>query len=75
MSKSLNFNVTLTFSDKICDDMDIQVIADNIARAIMSEAERGSGIAPDYGVAFTTKVEVKPQFIEYTAEEKINGYE
>lgn len=72
MSKHLNFSVTITFSDKISDDMDIQTIADNIAKTIITEAERGNGIAPDNGDAYTTRVSVKPRFIEYTAEETIS---
>lgn len=64
MSKKLSFTVTLTFSDKIQGDTCINKIAQNIARAIKSEANNGMGIAPGYSDSYTEKIEVKPQFLD-----------
>ena len=67
----LNFNVTLTFADKITDDNDIIEIATNIARAIKNEVENGQGITTDFSDTYTTEIEVKPQFIDETISIKI----
>lgn len=64
MSKKLSFTVTLTFSDKISDDVEIKEIAENIARAIKNEANNGLGITTDFSDAFTKTIEVKPQFLD-----------
>ena len=63
MGKTLSFNVKLSFTDKIVDDVEIMAIASNIARAIYSEANNGMGITTDDIEACTKTVEVKPQFI------------
>lgn len=68
MSKKLSFTVTLTFSDKIQDDTCINEIAQNIVRAIKSEANNGMGITPDYSDSYTEKIEVKPQFLDDVVE-------
>ena len=67
----LNFNVTLTFADKITDDNDIVEIATNIARAIKNEVENGQGITTDFSDTYTKEIEVKPQFIDETISVKI----
>ncbi len=64
MSKKLSFNVTLTFSDKITDDIEVMEIANNIARAIKNEANNGMGITTDFSDAFTETIDVKPQFLD-----------
>lgn len=71
MSKTLNFNVALTFSDKITDDETMLEIAKNIARAIVSEANNGLGITPDYADTYTKSVTVKPQFLDDVISETI----
>ena len=72
MSKTLNFNVALTFSDKITDDEAILEIAKNITRAIVNEANNGLGITPDYADAYTKEVVVKPQFLDDVVSETIS---
>ena len=71
MSKTLLFNVALTFESKIVDDKDIMEIASNIARAIKNEATNGQGITTEYSDTYTESVEVKPQFIDESVTLKI----
>ena len=71
MNKKLNFNLTIEFSDKITDDETIINIAKNVGRAIVSEANNGMGITPDYSDTYTIAVSIKPQFIDETIEMKV----
>ena len=71
MSKSQKFIVDIEFSDKVTSDVDIQEIAQNIATAIINEANNGMGIAPSEGDALTEIVRVQGwysdvQVIEHT---------
>lgn len=66
MSKSLNFNVTLTFESAINDDNDIIEIAKNIARAIENEVNNGHGITTDFSDTYTESIRVTPQFLNET---------
>jgi hypothetical protein len=63
MSKTLTFTVTLKFESKITDDNDVIQVAENIARAIVSETN-GLGIAPQNGDTYLQNVEVKPMYLE-----------
>ena len=71
MSKSLGFFVTVTFESKITLDEDILEVANNIARAIVSETN-GIGISPQSGDTFLEYVEVKPQYLDETV--SLNAY-
>jgi len=64
MSRKLTFSVTIEFTDKISSDDDVMEIRDNILRAIVDEADRGLGIAPDGSDTSTKVVTVKPQFLD-----------
>ena len=64
MSRKLTFSVTIEFTDKISSDDDVMEIRDNILRAIVDEADRGLGIAPDGSDTCTKVVTVKPQFLD-----------
>jgi hypothetical protein len=63
MNKKLTFTVTLEFESKITDDNDVIQVAENIARAIVSETN-GEGIAPQNGDTYLENVEVKPMYLE-----------
>lgn len=67
--KKVQFTVTLEFADKISDDNEIIEVANNIARAIVNEANNGEGIAPDD--SFTVSGFIKPQFLDDIIEIKI----
>lgn len=62
--KEINFNLTLKFSDKITDDNDVREIAENIARAIISEVNTGTGIVPEFSDAYTTEVIVNSEIYD-----------
>lgn len=64
MNKILKFEVSIVFSDDIVDNEDIMNVAENIARAIKSEANHGEGIAPENTDAFTKIVEVRPENLD-----------
>jgi hypothetical protein len=70
MSKSVLFRVEVTFADNVEQDEDIMQIAQNIARAIVNEAN-GEGIAPQYGDNYTKEVRVTPWYINKTVIENI----
>lgn len=63
MSRILNFNVRLEFSDSIDSDQEIMEVAENIARAIKHEVNSGIGISPNDD-AYTQSVTIKPLNIE-----------
>lgn len=69
--KKVQFTVTLEFADKISDDNEIIEVANNIARAIVNEANHGGGIAPDACDSFTVSGFIKPQFLDDIIEIKI----
>lgn len=54
--KKITFNVTLTFSDKISDDRDIQEITKNITSALLREANE-LGLTPDGSDGYITHIE------------------
>jgi hypothetical protein len=70
MSKSVLFRVEVTFADNVEQDEDILQIAQNIARAIVNEAN-GEGIAPQNGDNYTKEVRVTPWYINKTVIENI----
>ena len=59
MNKTTRFIVELVTSDKIVDDQCMDEMAQNIALAIVNEANNGMGITPDYADAYTEIVYVK----------------
>lgn len=59
MSKTTKFIVEIVTGDKIIDDQCKDDMAQNIARAIVNEANNGMGITPDYSDTFTEIVYVK----------------
>ena len=63
MSKKLTFTVTVEFADKIVDDNEVLEVANNIAKAIVNDANT-IGIAPEESETHTESVEVKPQFVD-----------
>jgi hypothetical protein len=63
MSKKLTFTVTVEFADKIVDDNEVLEVANNIAKAIVHDANT-CGIAPEESETYTESVEVKPQFVD-----------
>ena len=60
--KTQSFTVTLTFSDKITSDEDVATITQNILNSLVHTANT-SGISPDEGDSYTTRIEVEPQFL------------
>jgi hypothetical protein len=70
MSKSVLFRVEVTFADNVEQDEDIMQIAQNIARAIVNEAN-GEGIAPQNDDNYTKEVRVTPWYINKTVIENI----
>lgn len=56
--------VEITTSDKIVDDQCKDEMAQNIARAIVEEANNGQGITPEYADAYTQIVYVKEVYSE-----------
>jgi hypothetical protein len=63
--KSISFTVDLTFESKIHDEKDIIEIAENIARAILTESTNGIGIAPLESETYLQIVRVTPQYIDH----------
>ena len=63
MNNKLTFTVTLEFESKITDDNDVRQVAENIARAIVSETN-GEGIAPQDGDTYLQNVAVKPMYLD-----------
>lgn len=59
MSKTTRFIVEIVTADDIVDDNEKIDMAQNIARAIVNEANNGMGITPDYSDTFTEIVYVK----------------
>lgn len=59
MNKTTKFIVEIVTESKIIDDETIDDMAQNIARAIVSEANNGLGIVPDYADTYTEIVYVK----------------
>jgi len=70
MSKKLTFTVTVEFADKIVDDNEVLEVANNIANAIVYDANT-IGIAPENSETYTEGVEVKPQFVDGVVTRKI----
>ena len=55
--KKITFTLTLEFEDKISSDEEIKEVAENIARAIRSDANT-CGIAPEESETFTKDITV-----------------
>ena len=62
MSKSVSFRVELEFESNIEQDEDVMQVAENIARAIVLEAN-GEGIAPQNGDTYLERVRVTPWYL------------
>jgi hypothetical protein len=71
MSKDVTFRVELSFESNIERDEDLMSIAQNIARAIVSETN-GQGISPQDGDTFLRIVRVTPQYLNKTIIEHVN---
>jgi len=71
MSKDVTFRVELSFESNIERDEDLMSIAQNIARAIVSETN-GQGISPQDGDTYLTIVRVTPQYLNKTIIEHVN---
>lgn len=69
--KKIAFLVTLEFTDKICDDNELQEVAENVARAIKNETNSGIGIAPENSEAITKSVEVSSDFLDVNVQLKL----
>jgi hypothetical protein len=70
MSKSISFRVELTFESNVERDEDIMNVAQNIARAIVTETN-GQGIAPQDGDTYLEVVRVTPQYLNETVIEHV----
>jgi hypothetical protein len=57
MSKEINYDLTIRFSDKITSDDDFKEISENICKAIVREAEN-YGISPEDSDVFIEWVKV-----------------
>ncbi len=66
MSKIVSFNLELRFADDIVSDIDIIIIANNVARAVVETANKGEGIAPQNGDTYLEEVIVKQMYLETT---------
>jgi hypothetical protein len=71
MNRTTRFIVEIVTEDRIDDDNEKNEMAQNIARAIVNEAESGIGIVPEDSETFTSIVYVKEwysdkQIIEHT---------
>lgn len=59
MNKTTRFIVEIVTKDKIVNDQCKNEMAQNIANAIVNEANNGMGITPDYSYTYTEIVYVK----------------
>jgi DNA mismatch repair ATPase MutS len=64
--KTTRFMVEIVTSEKIVDDQCKDEMAQNIARAIVNEANNGMGIVPDYADTCTETVYVKEWYSDKT---------
>ena len=55
--KQLTFEVTLSFSNKITNDLEIREVQQNVLDAIVSQADT-AGLAPEDSDAYTTNISV-----------------
>jgi len=62
--KSLDLNVSLTFSDSIHTDSDINEIAAKVMSALHIAIESGGGIAPENSDAYTTHISVSNHVLD-----------
>lgn len=65
MSKTQAFRIELTFESNIESDEDLKAIAENVARAIVTEVN-GGGIAPQDGDTYLEEVRVTPWYLNET---------
>lgn len=70
--KTHNFNLSITFSDKIYSDKEIAEIIQNIASAISNQIENSeNGIAPADSDAFVEQFTVSDVFHESSVTKRI----
>lgn len=61
--KKLTFSVTLTFDDEISEDNEVLEVAQNIANAIVAQANEAN-MAPNSSDNYTKHVAVQPEFLD-----------
>lgn len=59
--KELNFNLKLTFSEKVRNDDEIEIIANNVLDALVRHINT-AGITPDDADFYTENVSLSEQF-------------
>ena len=69
--KTLNFRVSIEFTEKLTSDDDMMTVANNVLRAIVDEADNGMGIAPDESEALTSVITVSPEFLDEKVSKKV----
>jgi len=57
--KSLTFEVTLTFCEKIESDDEILEVGNNILNALVGEISHGNGIAPQSSDNYTEEIQIR----------------
>ena len=57
--KTITFELSLTFSEKIKSDAEILEIGTHILDALVHEIDHGMGLAPENNAAYTEKIIVR----------------
>lgn len=65
MSTTTKFLVEIVTEDKVTDDKHLKEMSENIARAIVNEANNGMGIVADGSDTFTKIVYVKEWYSDH----------